>query len=87
MSQQCAVHHSAKREARAVLVNGGEEGEAPLLSERRRGEEERWRAKGHFLRGGGSRPKDLRLVYEMVLQRGRGRNSQNMPDGLQLLAF
>ena len=50
--QQCAVHHSAKREARVVLVNGGE---APLLSERRRGDRggkgtfsERWRqAKGH----------------------------------------
>ena len=65
--QQCAVHHSAKREGRVVLVNGGE---APLLSERRRGDRggkgtfsERWRQLGQ-------RTFDL---YEMGLQRGRGR--------------
>ena len=55
MSRQCAVHHSAKREARVVLVNGGEERRRRycLKGEGRGGRgkgtfSERWRqAKGH----------------------------------------
>ena len=55
MSQQCAVcHSSAKREARVVLVNGGEEGRRRYCLRGEGG----GGAKGHFLRGGG-RPKDI----------------------------
>ena len=53
-SAVCSVPFFCKERGKGCISKWGGGGEAPLLSERRRGRG----AKGHFLRGGG-RPKDI----------------------------
>ena len=84
MSQHCAVcHSSAKREARVVLVNGGEEGRRRycLRGEGEGGKgtfSERWRqAKGH----------STCMKWDSRGEEEEGIPENQMPNGLQQLAF